>query len=397
MASFDVVVIGAGPAGCAFALALAQQMPGFADHMLVLEKARHPREKPCGGGVTIIGERVLRQLGLPWATLSVPAVPVHHLRFMYEDHVFSWNVPYIFRVVRRPRFDAALVRHVRQRGIAVWEETPALNLERVNGGWAIQTPRGTVHARVVVGADGAKGVVRKALGLSRERRVSRLVEVFMPPEDPLAREVVNEHTAWFDFTPIRRGVQGYIWDFPAVEDGSPLVNRGVFDSRAWPNRPRANLASEMASALRARGVTPSAVRVVGHPERWYHPNGEYSRPGAILIGEAAGVDPLLGEGISFALWYGVTVAPWVKEALETGDLSFRDYNRRLRVSPLGKHLTLRVTLARFAYRRSPRFVRFWWPALGWVLQLYRRLVVRDMKRDKLGLPAPNDWPPSREQ
>lgn len=391
MRTVEVAVVGAGPAGCAFALALAHQVSGLAEEMLVLEKAKHPREKPCGGGITIIGERVLRQLGLTWNTLGVPSVPVHRLRFLYEDRVFSWDIPYIFRVVRRPAFDAALVRHVRTAGVPVWEETPVLSVSRSGHWWFLETPRGLVRARVLVGADGAKGVVRKALGLGTERRVSRLLEVFMPPTDPLAREALRSHTAWFDFTPIRIGVQGYFWDFPAVEDGRPLVNRGVFDSRVWPERPRPNLATVLRAGLRERGVPPRDIRLLGHPERWYDPKGLYSRPGAVLIGEAAGIDPLLGEGISFALWYGVTVAPWVAEALEQGDLSFADYSHQLRWSPLGRHLSLRVALARFAYRRSPEFVRFWWLPLGWVLQLYRRAVLRDMRRESLGKASPFDW------
>lgn len=390
MRTVEVAVVGAGPAGCAFALALARQVPGFAEEMLVLERAKHPREKPCGGGITIIGERVLRQLGLTWDRLGVPSVPVHRLRFLYEDRVFAWDIPYIFRVVRRPVFDAALVRHVREAGIPVWEETPVLSLTRSGQWWLLETSRGQVRARVVVGADGAKGVVRKALGLGMERRVSRLVEIFMPPRDPLAREVLRSHTAWFDFTPIRMGVQGYFWDFPTVEEGRPLVNRGVFDSRVWPDRPRSNLRTVLFEGLRERGISEYS-HILGHPERWYDPRGLYSRPGAILIGEAAGIDPLLGEGISFALWYGVTVAPWVAEALERGDLSFANYSQRLRSSPLGRHLSLRVALARFAYRRGPEFVRFWWLPLGWVLQMYRRAVLRDMRRESLGRASPFDW------
>ncbi len=392
MLTRTVVVVGAGPAGCAFALAMARKAPGLVGEMLLLEKAVHPREKPCGGGVTIIGERALRALGLTWDDLNVPSVPVHHLRFVYESRAFSWDVPYIFRVIRRPVFDAALAAQVRKRGVALWEQCPVQGMTYEGGWWYLDTPRGTVRARVVVGADGAKGVVRKALRLPNRRHVSRLVEVFMPPEDPLARETVHHHTAWFDFTPIHHHVQGYVWDFPAVEDGHPVVNRGVFDSRVWSHRPRANLADILHTMLRERGVSPNRVRVMGHPERWYDPRGVYSRPGALLIGEAAGIEPMLGEGISFALWYGVTVAPWVIEALERGDLSFADYNARLRFSELGRHLTLRVRLAQFAYARSPAFVRFWWTSLGRFLQVYKYKVLRDMGRENLGLPAAGDWP-----
>ncbi len=387
---WEVVIVGAGPAGCALALALAQQAPGLTPKVLVVEKAVHPREKPCGGGVTIIGERVLRALGLPWDTLRVPSVPVHHMRLVYDGLAFTWDIPYIFRVFRRPRFDAALLNHVRERGIAVWEGVAVQGLERKGTTWEVVTSRGTIQARVVVGADGAKSTVRKAAGFPRSRRVSRLVECFMALDDPTAREVWREHRAVFDFTPMRVGVQGYVWDFPVVEGEEPRVNRGVFDSRVWSQRPRANLKDVFAAALRERGVSSAACPLVGHPERWYAPDDVYGLPGVVLVGEAAGIDPLLGEGISFALWYGLTVAPWLVDALDTGDLTFRDYSRRLRESPLGRHLALRVRLARFAYARGHRFVRFWWLWLGRFLQAYRRLVLRDMRREGLGLPGPLD-------
>ncbi len=382
---YEVVIVGAGPAGCSTALSLARLAPGLLPNLLILEKARHPRPKPCGGGVTIIGERVLRRLGLSWADLAVPAVLIQRLRLRYDTQEFYWDVPGVFRVVDRPLFDAALVERVRATGIEVREDTPVLGLERERAGWLLSTPRGKVRARVVVGADGANSVVRRAIVPSqRARRVSRIVEVLTPAIDPLGREVHRERLAVFDFTVVRNRVQGYVWDFPFLRDGELWVNRGVFDSRVWPERPRVNLADQASAMLRARGLRLEEYTLVGHPERWYHPRGVYSTWGAVLVGDAAGVEPLLGEGISMALWYGETVAPWIVEALERGDLSFADYSERLARSELGKHLTLRLRLARFSYARSDHFIRFWWRWLGRFLALYGRRVRAQMEKEALG-------------
>lgn len=382
---YEIAIVGAGPAGCSTALALVHHAPDLLPEIVILEKARHPRPKPCGGGITIIGERVLRRLGLSWSALNVPYVLIQRMRMRYDTQEFYWDVPGAFRVVDRPLFDAALVARVRATGLQVMEETPVLGLERERGEWALFTPRGTVRARVVVGADGANGIVRRAVAPpAASRRVSRIVEVLTPAADPLGHEVHRDGLAAFDFTVMRAGVQGYVWDFPLLRDGTLWVNRGVFDSRVWPKRPRVSLREQAAAMLRARGLRLDDYRLVGHPERWYHPRGVYSAEGVILVGDAAGVEPLLGEGISMALWYGETVAPWLIEALEHGDLSFADYGARLAASELGKHLTLRLRLAQFSYARGDRFIRFWWRWLGHFLALYGRRVRRQMEEEGLG-------------
>lgn len=393
MEAWGIVIVGAGPAGSATALALARHAPDLVPHILVLEKERHPRPKPCGGGLTFIGERVLYRLGLGWDVLSLPHVPVHHIRLQYGLQVVKLDVPYIFRVVHREELDAALVQQVRACGIEVREETPVLGLSREENRWHVHTPHGTLQADIIVGADGSRGVVRRALGFpSRNGPVARILEVLTPPLDPLAKETLRDHLAVFDFSVVRAGVQGYVWDFPSVMDGQPVMNRGIFDSRVHVGRRRGNLQRELAAALRARGLRLTDYALVGHPERSYDPEGVYSTHGAILVGDAAGGEPLLGEGISFALWYGDTVAPWVVEALERGDLSFNDYSRRLRRSPLGRHLTLRVRIARFVYARSDRFVRWGWRWLGRALHVLEWRVRRDMAREGLGRPGPNEWP-----
>jgi flavin-dependent dehydrogenase len=80
---------------------------------------------------------------------------------------------------------------------------------------------------------------------------------------------------------------------------------------------------------------------------------------AILVGDAAGSDPLFGEGISFALGYGRVAAKALRSAFRSGDFSFRDYRRRLLVSDIGRSLISRWLAAEIVYHggQSPVFMR----------------------------------------
>jgi flavin-dependent dehydrogenase len=75
MQAFPLIIIGAGPAGLSTALHLLRIDPAWADRLVVLDRAAHPRHKLCGGGVTRLGLGYLRGLGLP-DPLPIPHAPV---------------------------------------------------------------------------------------------------------------------------------------------------------------------------------------------------------------------------------------------------------------------------------------------------------------------------------
>jgi flavin-dependent dehydrogenase len=93
-----------------------------------------------------------------------------------------------------------------------------------------------------------------------------------------------------------------------------------------------------------------AVELQGHPLHWFDPRSTFSRPHAILVGDAAGADPLFGEGIGYALHYGRPAARAIEAAFRSGDFSFRDYRRRVLLDWVGRDLTLRAISAALTYR-----------------------------------------------
>jgi flavin-dependent dehydrogenase len=237
----------------------------------------------------------------------------------------------------------------------------------------VETEKTTFHAKVLVAADGSRSFVRSRLKWDDDSRVARLIEVDTP-ENPNTMPEFKDGVAVFDFTPMETNdLQGYYWDFPSFVDGKPIMNRGVFDSRARPERPKADLKETIRESLAERDRNLDDYKLKGHPIRWFDKDGKFAMPRVILVGDAAGVDPLFGEGISFALGYGMPASSALIHAFDTNNFSFANYrDEYILKDSLLKQLPTRVWLARQGYiRRYPRLVRFCWSIANFVMRFTR--------------------------
>lgn len=371
MNEYDIIIVGAGPTGSAAALRLGQRAPHLAARSLLIDKAVFPRKKLCGGGVTQHAWDLLRALDV---SLQVPAYPIHHMRLVYENLEATFHWRNLFRVVQRDEFDTALLNAAQARGIGVAQGIALRELVRDDAGVLLITDAGEYRARVVIGADGANSIVRQKLGLTRSDRISRLMEILTPVDDAARADEFANHTAVFDFSPLARGVQGYYWDFPSFKNDVPLMNRGVFDSRVRPERPRAELKRVLADELKQRGVELGDWRLQGHPERWFDAKEKHAAPRVLLAGDAAGTEPWLGEGISHALDFGMRAADYVIQAIARNEFSFSDYSATIAHSPLGRRLRLKRWIAHYVYgNRGEWFYRGGWRMLqGGSIFLRRR-------------------------
>lgn len=361
----DVLIAGSGPAGVSTALHLVQIDPAWAGRITLVDKAVHPREKLCGGGVTQLGEQVLAGLGLQF---EPPHLPVREVWLRFGEATFALRDNPVFRVVRRDSFDQWLAQQSERQGVelrqgeAVTAITPRADYVEV------VTERATFQARTLVAADGSHSFVRRKLDWSGQTRMARLLEV-LTPEQAEQRFEFREGVAIFDFSPMAAGLQGYYWDFPSLVEGQPFMNRGVFDSRARPERPRAPLKETLQVALAERQRRLEDYPLKGHPIHWFDPRGEFARPRILLAGDAAGVDPLLGEGISFALAYGEVAAAAIAEAFAHRDFSFAGYRGQVLAHPILAQLNMRTRLARLAYRfQAPWFIKGMWQVAPWIIR-----------------------------
>jgi flavin-dependent dehydrogenase len=338
--AFDVAIVGGGPAGTTTALALAHAALAIAPRVVLLEKARYPRDKPCAGAIGGRGDALLRGIGV---VVDVPGVAVDGISLRSPSGESSAIVPGgIGRVIRRVEFDHALARAAAARGIAVRDGVAVEGVAPGAGGVLLQTGAGPVEARCVVGCDGVGSVVRRAVdGAAEGPRAgavrAQVVEVDTPPV-PGDRPRGLLH---FDSSDHR--YDGYAWDFPTVVGGEALVCRGVY--RVQGRGAGADLAALLADRLRAIGVDPGACKNKRYAERGFDPAAVLARGPAMVAGEAAGIDGLTGEGIAQAIEYGVLAGRFLAARLGSdsgrGALALDGWNRVVARSRLARDLRIR--------------------------------------------------------
>ena len=229
----EVIIAGAGPGGAAVAAGLVRRDPGLAGRILVVDRERFPRAKPCGGGLTGHAAEAMAALGRRLDVEHAPA-PDGVVRFGgFERRV---RLPRPVNVVRRDDFDAALVAQVRAAGVEVREGVALEDVSVEDGGVSARVGGERVRARVLVGADGVGSLVRKRLtgtgaGAERPGTPIRLfrAELPAPPAWRGRREML------YDFTAMGEGMRGYVWIFPVPGD---RINVGLmhYPGRA-PGRP----------------------------------------------------------------------------------------------------------------------------------------------------------------
>lgn len=365
----DVLIVGTGPSGTSTALHLIQQDAAWAKRIVMVDKAVHPREKLCGGGITHMGRNIISQLGL---ALEPNHFDLHEARLTYRNKQYSFFGKPVFTIVRRDEFDHWLLQTAVAQGVTV-RQGEAVNSVTLHDDYvAVVTEQATFHAKTVVAADGSKSFVRRALKWEGPSHVARLVEV-LTPENAATTPEFQERTAVFEFDQTTAfGLQGYYWDFPSYVNNKPFMNRGLFDSRAQPGRPKADLKTTFSSALAERERDLDEYKLKGHPIRWWDKNSQFAQPHVLLVGDAAGADPLMGEGISFALGYGKVAAAAIQQAFATEDYSYKTYRKMLLADPLFKQLNFRTWAAKLAYRSWPAWlVSFLWGVMGWVVKYTR--------------------------
>jgi len=302
---FDVLVVGAGPAGSATAIHLAR---GGAN-VLLAEKARFPRDKPCGGGLT---GRAVRELPCPVDPVVEHVVDRFELRLRYGTRFERGSGRPLILMTQRRRLDAYLAERAAAAGAELRDGCRVADVTVGAEDISAAVNGSRVRAGVVVGADGANGIVARSAGLGTGI-VNGVALEGNVPWDALDRDRYDGRAV------VELGVVpgGYGWVFPKGDH----ANLGVGGWGSEGPRLRSHLARLAAAhdvsfdgltdlrghrlPMRPLGVAPAAGRV-------------------LLVGDAAGlVDPLSGDG----MYEAFVSARLAAEAILAGRLD--DYTARL--------------------------------------------------------------------
>ena len=351
MDCYDVIIIGSGPAGTATALHLLKADSALAGHILLLDKAVHPREKICAGGLIPHTLDCLNVLDVP---LTVPHVQVHRAFVQVPPgQVVECQDGGMCSIVRRNEFDFLLVQAAQERGAELRQGEKVRELVREPDGIRVLTEKETYRTRVVVGADGSGSRVRRQLVGETRLPVGKAVMSDVPVSetdwDGFARQRYE-----FNFLPVQNGLRGYLWAFPCLIDQVPHVNIGVYSlgTASLSNAALRQCLTQEIDRIRSPDRAESPRRLQAFPIYGYDPQRPLAAPHVVLAGDAAGAEPLMGEGISFALEYGEFAAQAVLRALHTQDFTFGDYTQSITQSWMGKKLARLSFATKLFYGRT---------------------------------------------
>ena len=282
MASFDVAIVGAGPAG---SLA-AYQLATAGTRVLLVDKATFPRDKPCGGGVT---GRAARLLPFSIDPVVEDVVDRMECRLNYGSHFTRRARGPLAYMTQRRRLDHLLLQRAAEAGADVRE---GVKVSDVREG-ALTVDGAEIGARIVIGADGCNGMSAKALGLAREITHGVALEANYPYDARFAHAMVLEITAV-------KG--GYAWIFPKGDH----INLGVGGDESEGPKLRAHL-QRLCDAYEVDADAAEDTRGYRLPMR--RAGSTLARGSTAVIGDAAGlVDPFSGDGMYEAFYSAKLVA-----------------------------------------------------------------------------------------
>jgi geranylgeranyl reductase family protein len=323
----EVVVVGGGPAGATAARFLA----AAGGEVVLFERDPDPRDKPCGGGlrpsvlsafphIKALSGRFLEATSTRGIMASPGAPDISYTSPPGE-------MPVMYQV-RRSVFDRVLLDDAVDAGAQVEVGVKVDNAAGGTRGWRLGLSDGReVETRAVVGAGGARcplgrrlrAAARGTVTFPRERLAVAWMREFHVGQDFIEQTYGEEHTVRIDLR--EGGLTGYAWTFPKREHvnvgfGALVGDLAQVDSKA--------MAMAYADRLKSMGLLPeepTGGTWMAAPIPMGGPPGPVTRPGALSLGDCAGlVSPLSGDGIYYAIESGRLAAEVLNGALETGDL-----------------------------------------------------------------------------
>ena len=364
---FDVIITGAGPAGCTAALALKDSGLKVA----ILEKSVFPRDKVCGDAIPARALNTLHKISpeLSAAFKGYEKILLtRHTDVVYNNKALKlhWNIPAY--TCSRMDFDHYLCRLVKEHTVTdIFEDTHVQQVVAVDNGYDITDKKGNIfHSKLVIGADGAQSPTAKQLtatALDRNHHIGAVRAYYKG----LGKLAVDKTEMY-----MHKGfIPGYFWIFP-VAGGKANVGFGMVSDDIV--KKKANLKQmfyefiEAVPELKERFANAEQLgKLDGHSLPLGSRRVQMSGDRFMLCGDAASlIDPLTGEGIGNAMASGRHAALQAMECFAKNDFTAVHMQRYDDAvwKELGDELLLR-TRAQKIFRRMPGLLNVVFAAAGW--------------------------------
>jgi geranylgeranyl reductase family protein len=310
----DVIIVGGGPIGSIAGILLARK----GVDVLIIEKQKHPRWKPCGEGISKEGVNILRRYNL-FSPVQNLFKDINGISFnIFDNNIVSYerDVPLAY-TLDRTKFDHALISYAQDMGAQIHQSERVKNvknLEKIQ----VETRHNTYNSKILIGADGVFSIVGKKLYRKWAHNEIGFAEVARFKLKHLPQTVKVDVMEYY----LIRG--GYGWIFPRMEDEYLVLNIGIAKR---DNKKIGHLFNWFIATLESiKGMKLKGHEIDG--KIWRHSipekgpcRGTYTNS-TLLIGDAGGfVNPLTGGGLKYgtysAIYASETIVKFLNNEIES--------------------------------------------------------------------------------
>ena len=332
MKKYDVVIIGAGPAGSSAAYTLARSKV----NVLVIDKHVFPRYKPCAGGLTV---KTFKSFDFPIS--KEVKYSANSVIASYKNKIFHKisGDKTLTKMVERTEFDNFLVKKAVESGATFLDGIKVTEVLWEEGEFSVKTEEQSFRCNYLIGADGTNSIVNRTFNIVERDLYGFAIEI----NCPLSKENIGKFNMTFDFGTVPNG---YLWIFPKDK----YVCVGAYTT----NKKMENIQKYLSDYIEQIGLVPESKEFKGHIIPYY--GIYYKQPDfpCILVGDAAGFGEYwTGEGIYYAVKSGTIAADVIYSSIKSRVFDSQSLQKRYQREII-RGLRFAYHTGKFFYGHLPR-------------------------------------------